>query len=38
MCGMSTEFSYPSCLLGCLLLDRVLEDDVVLLIRTEFGA
>ena len=23
-------------LLGCLLLDRVLEEDVVLLIRTEF--
>ena len=35
MCGMSPEFSCPSCLLGCLLLDRLLEEDVVLLIRTE---
>ena len=35
MCGMSPEFSCPSCLSGCLLLDRLLEEDVVLLICTE---
>jgi len=32
---MSPEFLCPSCLSGCLLFDRLLEEDVVLLIRTE---
>ena len=35
MCGMSPELSRPSCLSGCLLLDRLLQEDVVLLIHTE---
>ena len=33
MFEMSPEFSCPSCLLGCLLLDRLFEEDVVPLIH-----
>jgi len=35
VCGMCNDSSCRSCFLGCPLFDRLWEEDVVLLIRTE---